>query len=358
MKKFIILFLKLVLILIIMVALYLGGVILYGTITDYQPPLIEKIEPQGSFTVLDTNKSGFSFLTWNMGYGGLGKEMDFFYDGGKMVRPGKKLVSRYLQGISGFLAANDTIDFICINEIDLDSRRSYRTKQTDTLSKVLATHGYLYANNYVSRYVPVPFTEPMGKVLAGLALYSKYYPTEAMRYAFVANYAWPKKLFMLDRCFILARYPLKNNRSLVVINTHNEAFDNGSIRKAQMAVLKDKMLEEYKKGNYVVVGGDWNQNPVGFDKNAIRGDIAEDVMPPIEKEFLPSGWQWVFDPLVSTNRSNVKPFVRGENKTTLIDFFVISPNLSVKSIKTIDLGYENSDHNPVIMNVSLNEQQD
>jgi len=355
MKKIIVNILKILLLLIIIAALYLGSVIFYGTITDYKPSLTEKITTGGSFIKTDTSKNIFTFLTWNIGYCGLGKEMDFFYDGGKMVRPSKELVTRYIKGVSSFLAPNDTINFILLQEIDINSKRSYHICQTDTFSHVLKTHGYSYADNYVVNFVPVPYTEPMGKVHAGLILFSQYQPVEPERFAFTANYSWPKKLFMLDRCFIFTRYPMKNNKSLVVINTHNEAFDDGSMRKAQMQVLKNKILEEYGKGNYVVVGGDWNQNPVGFDKSKIISDPGTDVIPPIENDILPTGWKWVFDPYTSTNRSNVKQFKRGENKTTIIDFFVVSPNITVKFVKTIDLGFENSDHQPVIMTIKLSD---
>ena len=353
MKKIIFRILKVILLLIIIAALYLGTVIIYGTITDYKPPLTEKIEPKGNFAKPDTAKTTYTFLTWNIGYCGLGKEMDFFYDGGKKVRPSKELVSKYIKGVSSFLAQNDTMDFVLLQEIDLNSKRSYHANEIDSFAGALKTHGYSYANNYVVNFVPVPYTEPMGKVKAGLIMYSKNQPVEDTRYAFTANYSWPKRLFMLDRCFIFTRYPLKNNKSLVVINTHNEAFDDGFMRKSQMQVLKDIIQGEYKKGNYVVVGGDWNQNPVGYDKTKIVNNVATDVKPSIEKDFLPEGWKWVFDPVTSTNRSNIKSFVRGENETTLIDFFVVSPNISVQSVKGIDLGFENSDHNPVKMTIRL-----
>ena len=67
---------------------------------------------------------------------------------------------------------------------------------------------------------------------------------------------------MLDRCFLLSRLALPDGKELVLINTHNEAFDDGSQRNQQMAVLKELMLKEYEKGNYVITGGDWNLNPV------------------------------------------------------------------------------------------------
>ena len=51
----------------------------------------------------------------------------------------------------------------------------------------------------------------------------------------------------------------ETDKQLVIINLHLEAYDDGSAREKQMKVLKDIMVKEYEKGNYVIVGGDFNQ---------------------------------------------------------------------------------------------------
>jgi endonuclease/exonuclease/phosphatase family metal-dependent hydrolase len=38
-----------------------------------------------------------------------------------------------------------------------------------------------------------------------------------------------------------------------------------------------------------------------------------------------------------------------------IDFFLISPNIEVLEIRTLDLEFENSDHLPVLMKIKLND---
>jgi endonuclease/exonuclease/phosphatase family metal-dependent hydrolase len=177
----------------------------------------------------------------------------------------------------------------------------------------------------------------------------------------------------LDRCFMLSRIPLPEGKEMVLINTHNEAFDDGSQRTKQLAVLKDMMFAEYAKGNFVIVGGDWNQNPVGYGDLAIGrfGDLAigrlddleiwrfgdldvgRTIEPAIEPGFLPSEWQWVFDPEIPTNRDVDAPYERGKTKTTIIDFFVVSPNVKVLGVRTDDLGFEWADHQPVEMKFRL-----
>ncbi|HNK97764.1 MAG TPA: hypothetical protein PKO19_06620, partial [Chitinophagales bacterium] len=107
------------------IVLYLVGVILYGTITEYkpEPETSEVVEIKGKATASEKMDSVLNLMTWNIGYGGLGKEMDFFYDGGKAVRAPREIWDKDFKGICELMTANDSIDFFLIQEIDRDSRR-------------------------------------------------------------------------------------------------------------------------------------------------------------------------------------------------------------------------------------------
>src|SRR5690606_17912604 len=136
-------------------------------------------------------------------------------------------------------------------------------------------HSNSYARNYLVKFVPVPYLSPMGGVDAGLGSFSCYAVTEAIRYQLPGEFPWPKRIYFLDRCILVQRTPLPNGKDLVVINIHNSAYDEtGELKRQEMAFIKDYLLKEYDKGNYIVVGGDWNQSPPGFDKNTYtkRGD--------------------------------------------------------------------------------------
>ena len=73
----------------------------------------------------------------------------------------------------------------------------------------------------------------------------------------------------------------------------------------------------------------------------------------VDSEMLPSGWQWIYDPTVPTNRKVSVPFKKGDTFVTLIDFFVVSPNVKVNKVKGINLGFQFSDHQPVWMEIEL-----
>jgi endonuclease/exonuclease/phosphatase family metal-dependent hydrolase len=349
-----------VLILVISSLIALVGLLLVlATLTEYRPDKPEAAETEGNATVILAADSVFTLLTWNVGYFGLGKDCDFFYDGGRMTRPSKAQYGEYSGNAIEFLGQTQGIDFLFLQEADLDSRRSFHDNQVARLREVLPQMESAVALNYVVPFVPVPFSNPMGKVKSGIVSFSAWHTLENTRYPFPGGYRWPVRLFQLERCFLVSRLPLPGGNELVLINTHNEAFDNGSQRTQQIAVLKNLMLAEYDKGNYVVTGGDWNMNPVGYQPTELSpifrsGDLARTIEPQFETDFFPRGWKWVFDPEIPSNRDVDQSYKRGKTPTTIIDFFVVSPNISVEEVSTQDLGFAWSDHQPVIMRFKIN----
>jgi endonuclease/exonuclease/phosphatase family metal-dependent hydrolase len=234
------------------------------------------------------------------------------------------------------------------------AKRSWYTDEVTGLDKVLPGFARVFAINYDCRYVPMPVQQPMGKVLAGLATYSQIKPGQAYVQYYDAFFPWPQRLAFLKRCFVALRFGLDNGKELVVINTHNSAFDStGALRKRELFTLDSVMQVEYQKGNYVVAGGDWNSNPRGFSPYAVvSGDKVVNIEPPVEPGFLP-GWQFVYDPAKPSNRFADLPYKKAVTRTTIIDFFVVSPNVGVKSVATIPTGFAYSDHEPVVMKIRL-----
>jgi endonuclease/exonuclease/phosphatase family metal-dependent hydrolase len=341
----------LILTLVLAFAAFLGII----TLNDYKPGTIEPAEASSPDSSLPVTDSIFSVVTWNIGYFGLGMKNDFFYDGGKMSRPERNYYEECSEKALDYLSGSLKPDFLIFQEVDINSRRSYRNNQVNQIAGRLQGYGAAAAVNYKVLFVPVPVNNPMGKVESGLLTLSKYKTIESSRYAFPRGFSWPVGLFMLDRCFLLTRIPHPSSHDIVLINTHNEAFDDGSQRRQQMSVLRETMLKEYDKGNYVITGGDWNLNPVGFDPETLAtGDIGQSIEPRLEQNFLPAGWQWAFDPEIPTNRNVDQPYVRCTTPTTIIDFFVLSPNISLLEIKTEDLGFQWADHQPVRMKILLN----
>lgn len=343
--------LRAAIILIIILWVIFFGIIIYAVLTDYKPE--EKItisENAGAPAMADS--SIVSVLIWNIGYCGLDEDMDFFYDGGDKVRPPRADFDRNYEAVKTFLKSNDTVDFMLLQEVDRKSKRSYRTDQHEGISENVDMPSSQFAVNYDVFFVPVPPSSPMGKVYSGISSLGKTEPSSSVRFSFPGEYGFPKQLFMLDRCFLVNRYPLSNGKELVLINTHNEAFDPGEIRRAQMAYLKDFILNEYSAGNFVIAGGDWNQSPPDFTPRFIDRKVNTNQMM-LNSDYLPEGWKWAYDNLTPSNRTVTSPYNPAVTATTVIDFFLLSPNVENISVKCIDLHFEHSDHNPVILKARL-----
>lgn len=341
---------------VVIIILLFGGFILYITLSDYKPDRVISLvsDPELSQT-LPIKQDTFELISWNIGYAGLGAEMDFFYDGGKKVRPSKELGRKYLDGIKHFIRSHN-IDYWLLQEIDVNSKRSHGMNEVEEIEALLPNYQNAFVINYKVPFVPVPVTEPMGKVKGGMMTFSRFAPSEVTRYAYPLIASWPNRLFLLDRCFILSRTKLASGNDLVVLNTHNSAYVyDSTLRDKEFQIIKDKMLEEFAKGNYVVAGGDWNANPIHFKPfGEYNGHVFVESEVKMSPVLLPTDWQWAFDATAPTNRNNNKAFVKGENGTTCLDYFIVSPNVEILKTETFDLNFENSDHNPVYLKIRLN----
>ena len=359
MKKYLSLGMKILLLPTAIIIVILGWIIVYGTLSDYQPKNKEAIHIHGQGYKDKICKNNITLLSWNIGYCGLGKEMDFFYEGGKKVRPSSELYQTYLNGVYNFFSQYDTVDFILLQEVDKQARRSFFTNQREILSQQLLNHESVYAKNFDVKFIPVPLYKPTGEVTSGMMTFSVYQFLEADRYALPSGYFWPKSIFHLDRCLIYSKFSLKNGNNLILINIHNSAFEDADeMRESEIIIIKALVLDEYLKGNYVIAGGDWNQNPPGFDPDIIsKNEIVYRINQPIDSALLPNGWKWAYDPYRPTNRDVSKPYVQGKTNTTILDYFVTSPNIEIVTANTIQTGFEFSDHQPVYLKVHLIEKK-
>lgn len=357
MRKILRIIFRTLLIIIVLLLIACGSALYYFIKNDYKPAVSEELAVIKGNTLNIAGKNEFSFISWNIGYCGLDKKMDFFYDGGKKVRTPDSVFQENLNGVFSLLSDYDSVDFFMLQEVDTCSKRSYFTNQMHILREALPYHEVVYAANYQVSFVPVPLLNPMGGVNSGLLTFSSYKAESYTRYAYPVNYPFPMNLFMLDRCFILMKVPLANGKHLVVINLHNSAFgDADMLRQYELWMLRGFLLREYAAGNYVVAGGDWNQNPPGYEKGYYYSGFFKNFSTPlIPADYMPEGWTWCYDPLCPTNRDVYEAYREGFTPTTTYDFFLCSPNLVIEQVAAIDCGFTYSDHQPVYMRISLND---
>lgn len=345
-------------VIVVLPIIYIGITISVAFLTEFRPAPVQDIAllSNASTVPLQISKdSSLTFFTWNIGYGGLGAETDFFYDGGKMSIAPKEWVEKYTQGIFATAKQNSDADFLFFQEVDRKGNRSYYIDEVAGIMASLSNVSAAFALNYDVKFMPMPLLSPMGRIYSGLLSCSKYTPTLSQRIALPDITDFPRKLFYLKRCLLLQRYKVSNGKEFVVINTHFEAYDEGGrVKKEQMAVTRRLLETEYNKGNYVVLGGDWNIAPPGFNIHKWEKEKINDPLYMLQNDsvYIP-GWQFVADRNTPTNRKNNHAFDPLTTFTTVIDYFYISPNIDVEKVEGVNAEFKYSDHNPVKMKIKL-----
>ena len=352
------------------------------TVNEYRPADVEKITidtTEGTGKKLKKGDS-VSVLTWNMGYGALGDNADFFMDGGTGVMTATR--ERMQVNVAGYEGAISSVnpDIIFIQEIDIHSKRSYNENEytkiqgeypilTQEQNKADADfNGFVttFAYNFKAKFVPYPFPETIGNVESGISTMTKYELSDAERISLPCPYSWPIRTCNLKRGLLVNRTPVYDEngndteKEFVFVNLHLEAYDDGEGKIAQTAKLKEFMQAEYDKGNYVIAGGDFNQTFSNVDTSAypVHNEIP-DVWTPgsIDVNDIGSDFQCLMDSTNPTCRSLDKPYKDLEDKTDfqyyVIDGFIVSNNIKVNSINTYSAGFAASDHNPVGLNITI-----
>lgn len=335
--------------------LYVGGTIGLAAVTEYKPLDVEPAAIVKTAPGPSTLGETFTLTTYNVGYGGMGSKQDFFMDGGTMSRAiSADYVRTSLDGVVDTLKTTQS-NVIFVQEADQKATRSHEIDEVQVLSEALSTYNATFAVNYDVKWVPVPWTNPMGGVKAGLMTFSDVKPTETTRFQLPGYESIPTRYADLKRCVMVNTYPTANGKTAYLINVHLSAFDKGGfIRSQQMTWLIDYLKKTYNPDkNYIILGGDWNQLLSKDLLAAIKEPIPEwiAVLPDTINE---TNFKVVYDKEHSTVRSAEKPYVKGENFETTIDGFMVSPNVEVVSVEAVETDYKDSDHKPVTAVFKLN----
>ena len=347
-------------------AVFVVGYIVYMQINYY------RIEDDQSLEITNNKKEtlkkgeDYSAVTYNIGFGAYDQDYSFFMDAGEM-EDGTALVGKHSRAVSKENALKNTNgsietvkklspDFALLQEVDVNATRSYNINQKESFQDKLPNYSSIFALNFHAPYMLYPLNEPHGSVEAGLLTMSKYKATSATRKSYPVDESFFTKFFDLDRCFTISRYPVENNKELVLINNHMSAYDKGgTIRVRQLKLLNKIMEEEYKKGNYVIVGGDFNHALGGtVDAFESKQKIPEWVFELNDKDIVKgmSVVKALNNTEVPTCRSCDIPYKKGVNYTSVLDGFIVSDNVEARA-ENIDEDFIYSDHNPVKLTFKL-----
>ena len=83
-------FFKAIFIIVLIIAIAFAGLIAFISLTEYKPDKVERIRIYGNSSKGVKKGDSIKMMSWNIGYGALGDNADFFMDGGNHVLTSSK----------------------------------------------------------------------------------------------------------------------------------------------------------------------------------------------------------------------------------------------------------------------------
>ncbi|PHR54362.1 MAG: hypothetical protein COA43_16630 [Robiginitomaculum sp.] len=320
-------------------ALFAVAVMIFGIIAlNYMNTSIHPKTGEGQG--LTQAGATISVLSWNLGYAGLGKDSDFIADGGQnFFPPSKAHVDANLEGIKNILDANRA-DIYMLQEVSEPDTLTLGVDVLAGVKSVMENYAWFYANDISTMLIPTKYG-----VHHGLGSFSRLIsePVHTLRLPLE-----PTRLNgLLKRQYHVQIRELTdgNNNEWAFVNIHLSAFDEGgNIRVQQFERLLEIADTYYKEGKHVVIGGDWNMKLVETDFPNTTDEKFLFWVKELPHESIREGWKLIVDESVATTRTNERSFVKGQNYTTIIDGFLVSPNVQAVENYTIDTNFEYTDH--------------
>ena len=356
--------LKILGILLLALLLIVGGYAgyVFGTYSRIEDKQDLKVTHGSAGVAAAETKTPYRILSWNIGFGAYEDDFGFFMDGGAESRAwSKERLLANLDEIGTLLAAQDA-DLMLLQEVDFDADRSYHVDEALTLRTfdgLDVRTDSVFAVNYHSAYLFYPVTKPHGASKSGMLTMSKLGVRSAVRRSLPVE-TGVTKLLDLDRCYSVSRIPVSNGKELCLYNLHLSAYtSDGKIADEQLELLLSDMQAEYEAGNYVIGGGDFNKDLLAGGSEAYFGVSTENYTwaQPIRFDLIAATDLRLIAPegngaAVPSVRNADGPYHDGQLVLT-VDGFLVSPNVEVSGSEVLDTGFANSDHNPIVMTVTL-----
>lgn len=305
----------------------------------------------------------YSLMSYNIGFGAYSHDFSFFLDTGTtkdgVNRTGtrgtaisKDDVIKNTEGaLSVLKAQNPTFAFL--QEVDTKADRSYKVNQLEYFT-ALEDYSNSFAENFHSAYLFYPFGDPHGASNAGLATLSKLKIDSGVRRSYPISDSLSKFLD-LDRCFAVYTVPVDGGKNLYLINHHMSAYDEGGVIRAQQVEMITAFISElYNDGNYVILGGDFNHDLANSKELFETDEVVPSWVADWVEVDTPEGFKVYADNSFGTCRNADMPYKKGVSYTVTIDGFIVSDNITVSAVRNVDTDFEFSDHNPVMLEFSLN----
>lgn len=343
--------LAVILIICVLFALILGIVL---WCTEYKPEATEALSynQRGSRGLYSGRE--INIVEWNIKRGITSRSEDSYKEGGAMKESnGARPVYENLLGISETLNYYDA-DIYIIDDVDTSSKSTMNIDEAAYISDKLNLVP-LFAYDKKVKYIPYPWPFE-GNSNKGNMMLSHFGLSSLERRALpYKNTSFPLHLVAEKPGAMVAKIPLSNSdASLVLINATLEKAPivTEASADSQMDALLRLAYDEYDNGkNYVIVASSFNRL---LSDNATINNNAIAIPQKFNTE-LNEGWSLVYDENTPSTRSLNAPLKDNSSiiNTYITDGYIVSPNIDVNSVETIDEEFFYSSHNPVRLKAVL-----
>jgi len=247
--------------------LFLSLSIIVFSIT-YHPPKLKKLAIVGADTdpILKAAQQ-VKVLSWNVQYMA-GKEYVFWYDEPDNSGPDSAISRENIEKTFSEVVRvilDEAPDVIFLQEVHDGAKRTFYEDQLKRLLELLPNEYSCYTQAYYWKAKYVPLKQIMGSVGMKLVVISKYKIDNANRHQLAIM---PKNIlerqFQFKRAVLEVHLPVKGGKSLVLMNTHLNAFAQGDDTMQKQVAGVDAFLKSLTIKQYpYVIAGDFNLIPPG-----------------------------------------------------------------------------------------------
>jgi endonuclease/exonuclease/phosphatase family metal-dependent hydrolase len=251
------------------VAALLAGMVAVVRLTTFHPSPLEE-EPVSCSGQAPSLARGqrLKILTWNVQFMA-GKKHVFFFDlldgSGPDERPSADDVTLTLAEVARVLR-DEAPDVVLLQEVDEGAARTDHQDQLAALLGRLPPGAFpCHASTYYWRAAYVPHPRIRGAVGMKLAVLSRYRIASAVRHQLaVIPQDLVTRQFALKRAILETRLPIAGGGAFAVLDTHLDAFAQGTDTMArQVRQVDTKLAALSSEGVPWVIGGDFNLLPPG-----------------------------------------------------------------------------------------------
>ncbi len=334
-------------------------------LTTFHPPAVanEAVTCPEDAPALESGQS-VTVLSWNVQYMA-GKDYVFWYDlfdeSGPDQRPSSEAISATFDEVARVIA-DEQPDIILLQEVDDGAKRTDGEDQLARLLDLLSGDYACHASAFYWKARFVPHPQILGSVGMKLSTLSRFRIDAATRYQLPQMPSDPlTRQFDIRRAILETHLPVDGGGDFVVLNTHLDAFAQGTDTMQRQVALTRDHLDDLTDGDTPwVIGGDFNLLPPGRQYDDLTTDQqryyetdtelavltdAYDSVPSLDEANGPDREAWF------THFPN-DPAADGPDRT--IDFLFHAPNVTlgdhvVRSRDTLAI----SDHLPLIATYTL-----